>query len=300
MPRRTFDGAFHHAMNRGYEGRPIFRSATDKKFFLALLGRIQPLTKVRILAYCVLDNHYHLVIQNVSGRMSDFFKQLNGQYAVYYRNRHGGRGYVFQDRFKSMLIQDDAYLMIAIAYVLGNPVAAKMAASFIEYPWSSAQLYFGQDRCGAVDCGYVEELFGSRDELHRFVLDADLDELPTVRSELGQIIGGEEFVTKALALADRRSGRESIERRRVRDKYFEPLEKVLQEFEKEHGIKIAGLNIQTYSGKRMRAELLVHIKERTGMTYREIAKLDLFAGLELNSMGCLYRRARLKFPLWGE
>jgi hypothetical protein len=49
----------------------------------------------------------------------------------------------------------------------------------------------------------------------------------------------------------------------------------------------------------MRAELLVHLKERAGMTYREIAKLDLFAGLKLNSMGCLYRRARLKFPLWG-
>jgi hypothetical protein len=102
--------------------------------------------------------------------MSDFFKQLNGQYAVYYRKRHGGRGYVFQDRFRSMLIQDDAYLMIAIAYVLGNPVAAKIAANFIEYPWSSANLYFGQDQCDAFDCGYVEELFGSRDEMHRFIL----------------------------------------------------------------------------------------------------------------------------------
>ena len=287
-------------MNRGYEGKPIFRAAVDKKFFLALLERIQALTRIRVLAYCVLDNHYHLVIQNVSGRMSDFFKQLNGQYAVYYRKRHGGRGYVFQDRYRSMLIQDDAYLMIAIAYVLGNPMAAKMAASFIEYPWSSAQLYFGQDQCGAVDCKYVEELFGSRDELHRSVMDMDLDELPTVRSELGQIIGGEEFVPKALALADRRSGRECVERRRVRDKYFEPLEKVLQEFEKEHAIKTAELNVQTYSGKRMRAELLVHLKERAGMTYREIAKLDLFAGLELNSMGCLYRRARSKFHLWGK
>ena len=131
-------------------------------------------------------------------------------------------------------------------------------------------------------------------------MDADLDELPTVRSELGRIIGGEEFVPKALAMAERRSGRESMERRRGRDKYFEPPEKVLQEFEKEHGIKTMELDIQTYSGKRMRAELLVHLKERAGMTYREIAKLDLFADLELNSRGCLYRRARPKLPLWGE
>jgi REP element-mobilizing transposase RayT len=296
LPRRTYEGAFHHGMNRGYEGRPIFGAEPDKVFFLGLLKKVQTLTKIRILAYCVMDNHYHLVLQNDSGKMSEFFKQLNGQYAIYYRKRHGGRGYVFQDRYNSMLIQDDAYLMIAIAYVLNNPVAAKMANSFSVYPWSSGSFYFNKGKCASVDCGYVEELFGTKDELQRFVMETDLDELPTVRSDLGQIIGGEEFISLAMTMAERRTGKESVERRRVHDKYSEPLEKVFQEFEREHRIKIAELNVQTYAGKKIRAELLVHIKERVGMTYREIAKLDLFADLELSSLGCIYRRARLNRP----
>jgi REP element-mobilizing transposase RayT len=281
-------------MNRGYEGRPIFGPEPDKVFFLTLLKKVQALTKIRILAYCIMDNHYNLVLQNESGKMSEFFKQLNGQYAVYYRKRHGGRGYVFQDRYNSMLIQDDAYLLIAISYVLNNPVAAKMAKTFSDYPWSSGLFYFNKEKCAAVDCRYVEELFGTKDELQRFIMATDLDELPTVRSDLGKIIGGEEFIPLATAMAERRSGIESVERRRVHDKYFGPLEKVFQEFEKEHRIKIAELNVQTYAGKKLRAELLVHIKERAGMTYREIAKLDLFSDLELSSLGCIYRRAILK------
>jgi REP element-mobilizing transposase RayT len=284
-------------MNRGYEGRPIFRAEPDKTFFLELLKKVQALTRISILAYCVMDNHYHLVLQNDSGKMSEFFKQLNGQYAIYYRKRHGGRGYVFQDRYNSMLIQDDAYLMIAIAYVLSNPVAAKMADSFTVYPWSSGSFYFNKEKCAAVDCGYVEELFGTKKELQRFVLETDLDELPVVHSDLGQIIGGEEFIPLATDMAERRTGKESVERRRVQDKYFEPLGKVFQEFEREHRIKIEELNVQTYAGKKMRAELLVHIKDRAGMTYREIAKLDLFGDLELNSLGCIYRRAHLKLPV---
>jgi len=296
LPRRTYDGAFHHGMNRGYEGRPIFRADLDKVFFLALLKKVQALTKIRILAYCIMDNHYHLVLQNESGKMSEFFKQLNGQYAIYYRKRHGGRGYVFQDRYNSMLIQDDAYLLIAISYVLNNPVAAKMAKTFADYPWSSGSFYFNKEKCETVDCQYIEELFGTKDELQRFVMETDLDELPTVRSDLGQIIGGEEFIPLATAMAERRSGKESVERRRGQDKYFEPLEKVIQEFERKYQIKIEGLNVQSYSGKKLRAELLVHLKERTGMTYRGIAQLDLFADLELSSLGCIYRRALSNRP----
>lgn len=291
LPRRTYDGAFHHGMNRGYEGRPIFQAKADKQFFLELLEKIQSLTRIRILAYCVLNNHYHLVLQNGTGRMPEFFKQLNGQYAVYYRKCHGGRGYVFQDRYKSMLIQDDAYLLIAIAYVINNPVAVGLVRFFKDYPWSSGSLYFSNKPCEAVDCRYVEELFGTERELLRFVAETNPDELPTVRSNLGPVIGGEACIPQVVALAERRSARESVERRRIHDKYFDPLKKVFQEFETKHRIKVAELDVRTYPGKKMRAELLVQLKECAGLTYREIARLDLFADLEFSSLGNIYRKA---------
>ena len=71
---------------------------------------------------------------------------------------------------------------------------------------------------------------------------------------------------------------------------------MIREFERKHQIKIEGLNVQSYSGKKMRAELLVHLKERAGMTYREIAQLNLFADLELSSLGCIDRWALSNRP----
>jgi len=69
-----------------------------------------------------MDNHYHLVLDNSSGKMSEYFKRLNGQYGMYYRKITGGKGYVFQGRFNSTLIEKDAYLLHSIAYLLRNPV----------------------------------------------------------------------------------------------------------------------------------------------------------------------------------
>ena len=79
-----------------------------------------------------------MVLENSSGRMSDFFKQLNGQIASEYRKQVGGKGYVFQDRFKSTLIQNEAYLMLVIAYTLNNPVRARLVENFMDYQWFPA------------------------------------------------------------------------------------------------------------------------------------------------------------------
>ena len=129
--RITYKGAYHHAMNRGHEGKPIFLKDRDKEFFLKLLVETSKILKIRILAYCLMNNHYHLVLENSSGRMSDFFKQLNGQFGTHYRQKNKGRGYVFQDRYKSMLIQDDSYLLMVIGYVLNNPVRAGLVNNFL-------------------------------------------------------------------------------------------------------------------------------------------------------------------------
>ena len=289
--RRTFAGAFHHGMNRGYEGRAVFRDDQDKSLFLELLVKVQKLTRVRVLAFCVLDNHYHLVMQNTTGKMPGFFKQLNGQYAVYFRKRYGGKGYVFQDRYKSMLVQDDSYLKIGIAYVLGNPVKAGLVKRFDLYPWSSGSLYFKRKASdGAVDLVFVEELFGSKKELKHLV--NSMEELPIVQSELGPVIGGEEFIERAAQMAERRTGKESMERRRAPDKYFESTEKIFKKLEKKYKVNLMEVDMHTHAGKRLRAEMLVHLRERAGMTYREIAQMDVFADLGMNSLGTLYQRNR--------
>ena len=112
-PRFTYIGAFHHVMNRGLEGRPIFSSNVEKDYFIFLIKKYAILYKINILAYVVMDNHYHIILQNSSGKLSNFMRQINSSYALYWRKRHGGRGYVFQDRYKSTLINGEKYLYIS-------------------------------------------------------------------------------------------------------------------------------------------------------------------------------------------
>ena len=149
--RVTYQGAFHHAMNRGYEGKKIFLKDSEKNLFLELLKETAKVLRIRIFAYCIMDNHYHLVLENSSGRMSEFFKKFNGQYGRIYRKENKGKGYVFQDRFKSKIIQDDSYLLMVIGYVLNNPVRAGLATDFLDYQWSSSSLYFNKQSSDIID-----------------------------------------------------------------------------------------------------------------------------------------------------
>lgn len=296
--RATYEGAMHHGMNRGYEGRPIFKEKTDKEVFIDLLEKVQGLTKISLYAYCIMENHYHLLFQNSSNRLADFFKQLNGRYGSYFRQRHGGRGYVFQGRYKSTLIQNEAYLMLCLAYLLNNPVKANMAKAAKEYPWSSSRYYFSGEAPIWLDTGLIEDFFGKKSELWGFVdARAGLEKLPMIKTDRGMIIGGEEFVPKALEKADRRSGRQSLKRKRLDDFFFEPVEQVFYELEQKHGIKFEDLDCTTYSGKRHRAELLIQLKDRAGLRYVDIAELDLFSDLSINSLGTMYKRAKSKLKL---
>ena len=152
-------------MNRGYDGNAIFSGHKSKKYFLDYLQDASKKMKIRIFAYCVLDTHYHLVLENTTGRLSDFLRLLNGNYGMCYRKLNGGKGYVFQSRFKSTLIEDDAYLLQSIIYLLRNPVRAGIVYNAEDYIWSSVGYYFSGQKTEIVDAEFINELFGTKNEL---------------------------------------------------------------------------------------------------------------------------------------
>jgi len=278
-------------MNRGHDGLPIFKTDPDKEKLLELFELNGIKCKITILAYCIMDNHYHLAIQNRSGRMSQFFRKVNSEYANYYRKKKGGRGYVFQDRYKSTLIQDDSYLLIAIAYILNNPVRARLTKDFLEYKWSSGSIYFKNKDSKFVDRVFVEELVSDINEFYEFVYGADIKELPIIKTDMGRVIGGEEFYFKSLKKFNRRKEGESLGCMRADDKYFEPIEKIYYEFKRKYGVDPDKLKTNTFEGKRLRAKFLVNLKDRGGLTYREIQKLELFSDVKFHSLGGIYRNA---------
>lgn len=279
-------------MNRGHGGEAILAGDEDKKKFLELLGIMTVRHRLRLFAYCLMDNHYHLVLQNASGRLSAFFRALNTHYALYYRKLHGGKGYVFQGRFSSTLIADDEYLKMAILYVMQNPVRAGMVSDARHYPWSSAAEHDRRIANDWLDRQFVLDLFGGRRGISTALAGENRADLPLRRTPLGPVLGEEAFMAKALERFDRRKKPDGVKKRRRDDYDFDPVEKVIWEFERKNRIQIEDLDTHALSGKRLRAELLLWLKDRSGLTFREISEFDLFADLQSASLKQLYLNAR--------
>jgi len=288
----TFEGAYHHVMNRGIKGMDIFRNDIAKDNYLQLLQEKSRKLKIRLLAYCVMDNHYHLILQNNSGKLSDFMKQLNGHYGIIYRQREGGKGYVFQSRYKSTLIQKGVYLRMAIVYVLLNPVRAGIVENPFNYKWSSIYEYFNDRDKGIVDNEFVEDMLQSREVFNYLLKEWSDKKLPVKRTRFGSIIGGEDFKEEALKKYDRREKRDKSRRRRKDDYIFGTEEEVIKNFEEEKRVRLKDIKTHTLKGKVLRAELLVLLKDRSGLKYREIIEYPLFHSLKQSSLGQLYKNAK--------
>jgi REP element-mobilizing transposase RayT len=292
--RLTYKGAFHHVTSRAHGGENIFRGDGAKARFIDILQTSSLLHKVRVFVYCVMDNHYHLILQNSSGKLSEFMKKLNGEYGSYYRKKAGGAGYVFQGRFGSTLIEEDKYMTVAVVYALLNPVRAGIVSSPWDYEWSSINEYFAGSDTTFLDAEFVRDLFGEKVVLNELLREWRRRSLPVRASRAGDVLGDDEFIEFAMRKSDRRKMRAESKRRRIEEYGFEPAEKVIVDFEKRIGSHVEKIDTGTRVGSRLRDELLVMLKDRAGMTYTEIVRYPLFQPLKHYSLGQLYRRAKAR------
>lgn len=146
MPRRPRDdhaGAWHHVMNRGAGRQAIFEDDTDRRRFLIELREACRGAGVEIACYCLLSNHYHLVLHTPGGGLSGVMQRLSSAYTRTFNARHGRDGPLFRGRFTSVRIENSAQLVQATVYVHRNPVAAGLVQVAAAWPWSSAASYVG-------------------------------------------------------------------------------------------------------------------------------------------------------------
>jgi REP element-mobilizing transposase RayT len=145
MPRqrRAYSSTqIYHIMVRGNAGRDIFLDDDDKKQFLRILSRKKRQTEFKLYAFCLMKNHFHLSLKEGHENISIIMKRINTTYAVYFNKKYQLAGHLFQNRFKSENVEDDAYLISLIRYIHQNPVKAGIVLSPEEYPWSSCLYYF--------------------------------------------------------------------------------------------------------------------------------------------------------------
>jgi REP element-mobilizing transposase RayT len=134
-------GAVHHVVARGNERKPIFRDDEDRSRLLDRFARSQPRLGFQLLAFCLMDNHIHLVMRTGTQPLSRVMLTLLSSYAVAFNRRHGRVGHLFQGRYKASLIKDDRHLLAVVRYVHRNPVAARITERASLYAWSSDRIY---------------------------------------------------------------------------------------------------------------------------------------------------------------
>ena len=141
--RIEFPGALYHVTSRGNARQRVFRDDEDREMFLATLAWVVARFRWRCHAYCLMDNHVHLLIDTPEPNLSRGMRQLNGVYTQRFNRRHRKVGHLFQGRFKAILVEKEGYLLELARYIVLNPVRAKMVKTPERYPWSSYRPMLG-------------------------------------------------------------------------------------------------------------------------------------------------------------
>jgi putative transposase len=143
-PRIQFPGAFYHVTSRGNQKQPVFYTPWDRARFLDGLKEIHDKAGFLVHAYCLMDNHYHLLIETKQANLSQGMQHLNTAYTIYFNRRHRRVGHLFQGRFKAILIEAETYALELSRYIHLNPVRAGLSPFPESHPWSSYRDYIGE------------------------------------------------------------------------------------------------------------------------------------------------------------
>ena len=141
--RINYSGAFYHVTSRGNERKNIFKSKRDREKFFEYLGSATQRYDAVIHVFCLMDNHFHLLIETPSGNLPQIMRHINGAYTTYFNVKRARSGHLFQGRYKAILVEIDEYAKELSRYIHLNPVRAKMVKTPEEYEWSSYQFYIG-------------------------------------------------------------------------------------------------------------------------------------------------------------
>ena len=168
MPREKriqIQGAIHHVITRGLERRDIFLDDTDRREFLTRLERALEKTGCQCFGWALMSNHFHLLIRTGIKSLSDLMRKILTGYAIYFNRKYKRHGYVYQNRYKSVLCQEDEYLLELVRYIHTNPIRAGIVNGLNEldqYPWTGHAVLMGRVKRFWQSTDEVLILFGMR------------------------------------------------------------------------------------------------------------------------------------------
>jgi REP element-mobilizing transposase RayT len=200
--RIEYPNAVYHVTSRGNARGKIFLSDQDRENFLFVLGSVVKRFNWLCHAYCLMDNHYHLMIETPDANLARGMRQLNGVYTQKFNWWHSKTGHIFQGRYKSILVEKENYLLELCRYVVLNPVRANMVQTPGEWKWSSYESTAGLKTVPAyLTVGWILRLFSSNkreaQKRYRTFVSEGIQQGPPWDELRGQILLGEEdFISK--------------------------------------------------------------------------------------------------------
>ncbi len=153
-PRMKAESGIYHVMLRGINHQQVFLDEEDNHRFIMTLKKYKPVCGYWIFAYCLMGNHVHLLIKEGKENLETVFKRIGASYVYWYNVKYQRTGHLFQDRFKSEMVEDDSYLYTVINYIHHNPIKAGICRNPEDYPFSSYKEYTGNQ--DIVDLDIVE------------------------------------------------------------------------------------------------------------------------------------------------
>jgi REP element-mobilizing transposase RayT len=199
--RIEYPGAVYHVICRGNNRQGIYRDDEDRRRYLEKLSYYCQDKKVDLLAYCLMSNHVHLLLETPQGNLSKMMQAFQTSYTVYFNKRHGRTGHVFEQRYKAMLVEKDNYLLQVSRYIHLNAMSAKLAERAQDYRWCSYGSYLkGRGIPGLKTETVLGQLNGSKTrqlQQYREYVEGGQEErlknpAPEVRQQI--YVGGEEFI----------------------------------------------------------------------------------------------------------
>ena len=202
--RIQYPDAWYHIMNRGRRGEEIFKGKSDYTAFIDLLKELVENYNMKIAAYSLLSNHYHLLAQTPDANISRAMRHLNGVFTQRFNRIHHCDGQVFRGRYKSILVEGDSYLLELVRYIHRNPLVAGLVENLQKYTWSSHKGYLSDARkWDWLHKDYILSFFAKKRaesiRLYRqFVSMETPEEINAIlsRKKLPSIMGSKTFIDK--------------------------------------------------------------------------------------------------------
>ena len=227
--RIEFAGALYHVTSRGDRQENIYESDDDRDNFLLILAEVCQQYNWSIHSYCLMSNHYHLLVETPDGNLSKGMRQLNGVYTQKYNRTNNKVGHVFQGRFKGILVDGDSYLMELARYIVLNPVRAQMVRAAKDWQWSSYRATVGTVVCPEwLDREWLLSSFAKRqssaiNRFKKFVAEGKNQPSPWDDLKNQIFLGDDQFVDRMLSLVEENKSLSEIPKAQRRNQ-LKPLE----------------------------------------------------------------------------